>query len=178
MITDYLYIFLMLGFGINSMNIIKILPQLPPLIMDDSIDNLVGYLPFFKICHGQYNCWVNTVITILSTYYLIIMTTAFISSHYIETIEQITYFYKRSHIRRLKYSKITRAIAFSGFLPIFMTRQSILIYYLVDYAILMGIIALWHFIVPINKYQRDYDYKMNLMIGNIAYFVGISIGLQ
>ena len=114
----------------------------------------------------------------MSTYYLIIMTVAFICSHFFETIEQVEYFFKRNHVKRLKYYKITRAIAFSGFLPIFMARNSTLIYYLTDYSLLMGLISLWYLVVPIERYQHDSDYKMNLMVGNIAYFIGISIGLQ
>jgi hypothetical protein len=166
----------MLGFGINSTNLIKGLPNLPSLFINDSINNLVEYLPFLKICRNQYNCWVNTIITIMSSYYLIIMTVAFICSHFFETIEQVEYFFKRNHVKRLKYYKITRAIAFSGFLPVFVARNNILIYYLTDYAILMGLISLWSIIVPIERYQINNDYKMNLMIGNIAFFGGMIIG--
>ena len=115
MFTDLFYCISMLMYGINSSEMIKNLSHLPPLIMNDSIDNLVSYLPFYKLCKGKYNCQADVFITVLSIYYLIIVSIAFIISNYYECFEQIAYYLRRNKIRKLKYFKISRAIAITGF---------------------------------------------------------------
>ena len=178
MFTDLFYCICMLIYGINSSSMIKLLPNLPSLLMNDSIDNLVAYLPFYNLCQGKYSCQSDVFITILSIYYLITISIAFILSNYFECIEQVAYFLKKNKVRRIKYYKIHRVIALTAFFPVFMARDNILIKYYVELAINMGLIGMWYYVIPINNYQKDFSYKRNLMIGNILFLVGIFIGFH
>ena len=168
----------MFVFSVNSASLIKELPNLPSLIMDNNIDHLVAYLPFYKLCTGKYNCQADVFITLFSIYFLISISTAFILSNYFECLEQICYYFNKNKVRKIKYYKIHRTIALTAFFPIFMARDSILIKNIVELAINLGFIGMWYYIVPINSYQKDYKYKRNLMIGNILFFVGIFTGFQ
>ena len=178
MFTDLLYCILLFIYGVNAADMIKKLPSLPSLLMNDSIDNLVAYLPFYKLCTGKYNCQADVFITVFSIYFLIIVSIAFILSNYFECIEQISYFFKKNKIRKLKYYKIHRAIAITAFFPVFIARYNILLKYYVEMAMHMGLIGMWYYIIPLNNYQKDLNYKRNLFRGNILLFVGIIIGLQ
>ena len=177
MFTDFLFCSLMFFLGFNSSILIQQVPYLPSLFISDSVDNLVGYLPFYKICKGKLNCHSDTFITIFSIYYLVILTSAFILGIYFECYEQVKYYLKKKKVKKLQLFKINRIIALNAFLPVFLARDNILVKYYVDYAIHLGLIGIFYYVIPINNYQKTYSYKKNLTIGNLLFFAGIFLSL-